>query len=146
MPAAGRNPTEARGLEDEYYGKRVIKIPGCPTHPDWVVGTIAHLMTHDEAPPLDLNGRPLEFFSKTVHSQCKYRTGWPDSTTLAEEGCLGGLGCRGPDTNADCPIRRWNSSGQGLPGVSWCVDAGSPCIGCTEPTFPGFAPFYYLDA
>lgn len=146
MPGAGANPTDARGLEDEYHGKRVIKIPGCPTHPDWVVGTIAHIMANGEAPPLDLVGRPLEFFSKTVHSQCKYKDGWPDCTVLSEEGCLDELGCRGQDTNADCPVRGWNSPGQGVPGVNTCIGAGCPCIGCTEPSFPGNSRFYYVDA
>jgi len=30
--------------------------------------------------------------------------------------------------------------------VNWCVEAGAPCYGCTEPTFPdGMSPFYTLN-
>ena len=47
------------------------------------------------------------------------------------------LGCKGPVTHADCPIRLWNH------GTNWCIGAGSPCIGCCEPGFPDLvAPFY----
>jgi hydrogenase small subunit len=28
-------------------------------------------------------------------------------------------------------------------GTNWCINAGSPCIGCCEPGFPDLmAPFY----
>jgi Ni,Fe-hydrogenase I small subunit len=29
--------------------------------------------------------------------------------------------------------------------VSWCIKAGSPCIGCVEPEFPdGTSPIYEI--
>ncbi len=34
------------------------------------------------------------------------------------------MGCKGPTTWTNCPIVRWNDK------VSWCVESGSPCIGC----------------
>ncbi|MGA9118947.1 MAG: hypothetical protein WB699_06240 [Bacteroidota bacterium] len=43
-------------------------------------------------------------------------------------------GGKGPFTNADCPIRLWNGS------VSWCVNVGAPCIGCTA----GLELLHYL--
>ena len=46
------------------------------------------------------------------------------------------LGCRGPITHADCPLRLWNNK------VSWCVGCGATCIGCTEPGFFDISPLY----
>jgi hypothetical protein len=53
------------------------------------------------------------------------------------------LGCKGKKTYADCPMRKWNSSGTGAHGVNWCVGARNPCLGCVRPDFPdGMSPFY----
>jgi hydrogenase small subunit len=38
--------------------------------------------------------------------------------------CLYQVGCKGPQTFTNCPIVRWNRR------ASWCVESGSPCIGC----------------
>lgn len=143
--SAAPNPTGARGLEDEYHGKRVIRIPGCPTHPDWIVGTVAYLMANGEAPDLDDYGRPLEFFGERIHTSCPLR---PEAevTTLGRFGCLQSVGCKGPRTRADCHIRRWNADSGGGLGINWCVGAGSPCIGCTDSDFPdSMSPFYELE-
>ena len=40
--------------------------------------------------------------------------------------CLYPLGCRGPQTMSNCGVTLWNNR------RSWCVQAGSPCIGCCE--------------
>ena len=136
------NPTGAQGLADYYGSKRTIKIPGCPTHPDWIVGTVAYLLSNGAAPALDSYGRPTSFFSATVHSRCPRREA-EEANTLGTEGCLEELGCKGPSTRADCPTRRWNSPATGQMGINWCIGAGAPCFGCTEPTFPdGKSPFY----
>jgi hydrogenase small subunit len=38
--------------------------------------------------------------------------------------CLYKVGCKGPETFTNCPLVRWNRK------ASWCVESGSPCIGC----------------
>jgi quinone-reactive Ni/Fe-hydrogenase small subunit/[NiFe] hydrogenase small subunit len=43
--------------------------------------------------------------------------------------CLYEVGCKGPQTSANCSRIRFND------GVSWPVMAGHGCIGCTEPSF-----------
>jgi hydrogenase small subunit len=140
------NPTGAQGLADSYFGKRVVKIPSCPAHPDWVVGTVAYILANGTAPPLDSVGRPVEFFPDTVHEECPYEDDAPKVTMLGQIGCLRNLGCKGPRTRGDCPTRRWNPAGPGQRGVNWCIGAGSPCIGCTEPVFPdGMSPFFVAD-
>jgi hydrogenase small subunit len=47
-----------------------------------------------------------------------------------DQGCFKEIGCKGRVTHANCPILKWNS------GVSWCIEAGTPCIGCANPYFP----------
>jgi len=147
------NPTGAKGL-GQILGNdsRLINIPGCPAHPDWLVGTLVYLINNGRVPPLDQHRRPLEFFSRRIHDNCFKRRkycGQPVfAPQLGEVGCMEYLGCKGKHTYADCPIRKWNSRGEGQYGVNWCVAARSPCLGCVNPNFPdGMSPFFvYLPA
>jgi len=146
----GPNPTGAKGLDEEYFGKRVIKIPCCPVHPDHIVGTIANMLETGTAPELDESGRPTEFFKDTVHKHCTHKEEHDNeefATELGKQfGGLLNLGCKGKEAKDDCPTRRWNPGGPGERGVNWCVGAGSPCYGCSEPGFPDqMSPFYTLD-
>jgi NiFe hydrogenase small subunit HydA len=169
VPGAKPNPTTAQSLRAILPGKTVVNLPGCPAHPDWVVGTIAYILKNGKAPTLDSNGRPTDFFGKRVHDTClnlslfnstygrymQHSGGRPctachgsnmlDGGTLGRTGCLFAAGCKGPSTYADCASRKWNGGAASTPGVNWCITAGSPCIGCTEPTFPDrMSPFYTL--
>lgn len=132
IPAGKPNPANAKGVRDIIPNATVINIPGCAVHPDWVVGTIAHVLLFG-VPELDQLGRPKMFFGKLVHEQCERRADFENDKMAADfgdEGCLYGLGCKGPIAYCDAPIRAWNNK------VNWCVRSGSPCIGCTEPSFP----------
>ena len=143
MVAGAPNPTGAMGVQD-VVGEDVpvVNIPGCPAHPDWIVGAIAYVLANGAVPPLDRDGRPKVFFGTKVHDQCPRRN-TEKVKELGEYGCLNALGCNGPNTGSDCPTRMWNAGGTGENGVNWCVGAGAPCYGCTEPSFPdGMAPFY----
>ncbi len=152
IPAGNPNPTTALGVNGalSYLGvskkKRptVINIPGCPAHPDWIVGTVAALLAGN-MPELDRDGRPVEFFGEYVHYHCPNRGQGLKAKKLGEPGCLVGLGCNGQQTHADCPMRQWNASEPGGYGVNWCIGAQNPCQGCTEPGFPDrMSPFYSL--
>jgi hydrogenase small subunit len=68
IPAAPPNPTGVVGVK-ELTGKTTINIPGCPTHPDWIVWAVVQLLV---GKPIDLDsfGRPTQFFSRTVHDLC----------------------------------------------------------------------------
>jgi hydrogenase small subunit len=115
--------------------KPVINIPGCPPHPDWMIGTIVHVLKYG-VPELDSLGRPVMFYGpdKLIHDNCELRQ-YFDSGIFArdfgQEGCLYELGCKGPVAHCDVSTRGWNSR------VNWCNRSGGPCIGCTEPFFPG---------
>ncbi|MFC1672949.1 Ni/Fe hydrogenase, partial [Pseudomonadota bacterium] len=46
------------------------------------------------------------------------------------------LGCKGPTTKSACATVKWNN------GVSFPIEAGHPCLGCTEPNFWDGGGFY----
>lgn len=137
ISAARPNPSECRSVQ-EVLDRLVIKLPGCPCHPDWVVGTIAHLAAFG-MPELDKEGRPLLFYGVTIHDRCT-RRGFFDKGIFAkkfgDEGCMFKIGCRGPVTKTDCPTRKWNGY------VNWPIGDNANCIGCAHQYFPdGMEPF-----
>jgi hydrogenase small subunit len=138
IPAASPNPTGCISVSELFRRERIqnpiVNLPGCPPHPDWILGTLSTVLLGGlDALRLDEHGRPAAFYSMLIHDNCPYRGHFERgefAQRFGEHGCLIKLGCKGPMTHADCPIRRWNN------GVSWCVQAGHPCIGCCEPGFP----------
>jgi hydrogenase small subunit len=138
IPAAAPNPTGCISVGElfrrEQIQNPVVNLPGCPPHPDWIVGTLSALLLGGlDGVKLDSLGRPRAFYSTLVHDNCPYRGHFERgefAQRFGEHGCLIKLGCKGPMTHADCPLRRWNG------GTSWCVQAGHPCVGCCEPGFP----------
>lgn len=144
IPGAEQNPTGAVGVREflQAHGgtKPVIAIPGCPVHPDWLVGTIVHVLEFG-LPELDKHGRPAMFFNRNLHAQCPRFNDYERENfakTFGEDACYFKLGCLGPNTQADCPLRQWNG------GENFCIRAGAPCIGCASPDFALRAslPFY----
>lgn len=146
LPAAAPNPTGAKGIGDvlKMLAVRtpVINIPGCPCHPDWFIGTVARVLLYGIPPAKDVDehGRLKVYYGKSIHNRCIFRDYLDDgifATQFGEVGCMLEIGCKGPFTHADCPIRQWNS------GVNWCINSGAPCMGCTEPGFPdAHSPLY----
>jgi hydrogenase small subunit len=146
IPAAPPNPTGCtsvqKALEAQGIKKPLINIPGCPPHPDWFVGTVASVILNGlpKAEDLDDFLRPKAFYGKLIHENCPRRAYFDEgkfAKKFGDDGCLYELGCKGPITHADCPLRRWNS------GTNWVIGAGAPCNGCTQPEFPNeTAPFY----
>lgn len=144
--AAAPNPSGSKGVGDVYKSLNittpVVNIPGCPCHPDWFIGTVAKILLYGLPTEKDLDdqGRLKLFYGRSVHTRCINRDYLDDgifASRFGQEGCLLELGCKGPFTSADCPIRQWNGS------VNWCVGAGGPCIGCTEKGFPdAHSPLY----
>lgn len=145
--AAGKpNPSGSIGtdalLKSKGISKPLINVPGCPPHPDWFINTVASILLSGLPKPeeLDEYQRPKSFYGQLIHENCPRRAFFDEgkfARKFGEPGCLNELGCKGPVTHADCPIRKWNN------GVNWCIGAGSPCIGCCEPGFPDLvSPIY----
>ena len=142
IPGAKPNPTGVKSIMDFFKDNGiktpVVNIPGCPPHPDWMVGTIAHALMFG-IPELDSDGRPKMFYSTLVHDNCPYRSYYDEqkfAKSFGEEGCRVELGCKGPESYSDCWKRGWNNN------VNWCVH-NSLCLGCTQPGYPdAFSPMY----
>jgi len=146
IPAASPNPTKAKSVREVLVVKGIktplVNIPGCPPHPDWFVGTVASVILNGLPAADDLDDllRPKAFYGKLIHENCPRRAYFDEgkfAKKFGDEGCLYELGCKGPITYSDCPLRRWNG------GTNWVIGAGAPCNGCTQPEFPDqTAPFY----
>ena len=131
VSAAKPNPAECVSVQS-VLSRKVIKLPGCPCHPDWFMGTLAHLLLYGE-PELDSRDRPLLFYSTLIHDRCPRRSYFDQgifATKLGDSTCMFKLGCRGPVTRIDCPIRQWNQY------VNWPIEDDTPCIGCAQFGFP----------
>jgi len=146
IAAGAPNPSGCIGVKELFKRRGVstplINVPGCAPHPDWFIGTVAKvlLLGLPGAGEMDEYNRPKEFYGQLIHENCPRRAYFEEgkfAKAFGEPGCLNELGCKGPVTSADCPIRLWNH------GINWCIGSGSPCIGCVESGFPDLmAPFY----
>jgi NiFe hydrogenase small subunit HydA len=154
--ACGRNPMGATGLQfhrdqkggllgADYRsraGLPVVNVPGCPAHPDWIIGTLWALRANrlGEA-ELDRFNRPRAFYSKLAHHACprnEYYEFKASASVYSQQGCLfENLGCKGTLCESDCNERLW------LARTGSCTRGGFPCLSCTSPRFPdGFIPFF----
>lgn len=132
LPAAWPNPTGAAGVEAALGTSLrvpVVNLPGCPPNPVNFVGTVANYLLKGSLPPLDADRRPVFAYGNTVHSQCPYREN--------ESRCLEDFGCKGKICHNNCPTIKFNDA------TSFPMQAGHPCIGCSEPDFwDRMTPFY----
>lgn len=131
VSAARPNPAHCVSVQS-VLNRKVIKLPGCPCHPDWFMGTLAHILLYGE-PELDSRDRPLLFYSTLIHDRCPRRSYFDKGIFAQKPGdktCMFKLGCRGPITRIDCPIRHWNQY------VNWPIEDDTPCIGCAQFGFP----------
>ncbi len=144
FPGASPAPTGGIGVRDALPGKTVINIAGCPPIAEAITNTFAYVLVYDRYPRLDELGRPTFVYGNTIHDRCirrsfydagKYAMGFDD--VKARDGyCLYMLGCKGPTTYNACPTLRWNG------GVSYPIQSGHPCLGCSEPHFWDRGSFY----
>lgn len=146
---AAPNPSNATGVQmflaEKGITTPVINLPTCPVNPEWIVAMVVDVLLlgglDDEGKvseklvgKLDAQGRPKYIFGQTIHDNCPRRGHFENGEFVyqfgsAEEAkgyCLYPVGCKGPQTYTNCPIVRWNNQ------VSWCVESGSPCIGCGD--------------
>jgi hydrogenase small subunit len=146
IPAA--TPTKGMGLNKALPGKKVINLPTCPVHADHLAGTVLYFLTTGKVPELDKIGRPVSYFGQPIHDNCRRRAHFDFGRFLKDwndpkqkDWCLFEKGCKGPITNSDCPVRRWND------GINFCIDCGSPCQGCAEPGFYAeMTPLYTAES
>jgi hydrogenase small subunit len=144
VQAAKPNPTEAMPIKKIIAGKPIINVQGCPPIAEVMAGVLVHLLTFDTIPQLDNLGRPKAFYSRRVHDTCYRRPNYDaglfvetfDDENARKGYCLYKVGCKGPSTYNACGTIKWNG------GVSFPIQSGHPCIGCSESNFWDNGPFY----
>lgn len=144
VQAAKPNPSNAVSIDKVIHNKPIIKVPGCPPIAEVMTGVVSYVLTFGKLPELDRQGRPKMFYSQRIHDKCYRRPhfdagqfveAWDDAG--ARQGyCLYKMGCRGPTTYNACSTTRWNG------GVSFPIESGHGCIGCSENDFWDNGPFY----
>jgi hydrogenase small subunit len=148
VAAAGPNPTDAVGIPELLPGKKVVTIPGCPPNPYNLLSTVLYYITFKKLPELDEKGRPKFAYSRIIHENCERRPHF-DAGRFAMQfgddmhrkgGCLYKLGCKGPETYANCPTVLFGETGAG----TWPVGIGHPCFGCSEKGIGFSAPLHSL--
>ena len=136
VAAAAPNPTGARGVPEVLSGKNVVTIPGCPPNPYNLLSTLLHFVTFKKLPELDQKGRPKFAYDRLIHESCERRPHFDAGRFALQFGddlhrqgaCLYKLGCKGPETWANCPSVLFGETGAG----TWPVGVGHPCFGCSE--------------
>lgn len=130
-PASGTGVAEV-AAELGFADKPLINLPTCPVNPEWIVAVVVDALFLGKLPALDDHNRPTLIFGSSIHDNCPRRGHFENGEFVSEFGsaeeakgwCLYKLGCKGPQTFTNCPTVRWNRK------QSWCVESGSPCIGC----------------
>ena len=145
VAAAEPNPTGATGVPMILRNRPVVTLPGCPANPYNLLGVLLQFATFGTLPALDELGRPLFAYARTIHEDCPRRAHF-DSGRFAEkigdEGhrhgyCLYKLGCKGPQTHANCSLLHFCD----VVGA-WPIGVGHPCVGCTEPEIAFRVPMH----
>lgn len=143
VQAAKPNPTEATPIH-KLINMPVINVPGCPPIAEVMTGVVTHILLFGKIPELDSLGRPKEFYSRRVHDTC-YRRPYYDAGLFVESWdddsarkgyCLYKMGCKGPTTYNACSVTKWNGN------LSYPIQSGHGCIGCSEKDFWDNGPFY----
>ncbi|MFT8363722.1 MAG: hydrogenase small subunit [Sporolactobacillus sp.] len=142
------NPTGAQPVSSVLSGIPIVRVPGCPPIAEVMTGVIAHVVTFGTLPETDSLGRPKAFYRHRIHDKCNRRAYFDaglfaesfDDPNLKAGYCLYKLGCKGPTTYNSCAEMRWNG------GVSYPIQSGNPCIGCSEADFWDDGPFYTHQA
>ena len=144
VQSAHPNPTQATPIHKLIKNKPIIRVPGCPPIGEVMAGVIVHVVAFGRLPELDRMNRPKAFYAKRVHDSC-YRRAYYDAGLFAEtfddqnakKGyCLYKVGCKGPMTYNSCGTIKWNN------GVSYPIQSGHGCIGCSEDNFWDNGPIY----
>lgn len=136
VQSATPNPTGAVGTHEVIPHKTVINVPGCPPNPYNFLSTVLHILTFGEPPALDELNRPKFAYGRIIHENCERRPHFDAGRFALEFGdaghrqgfCLYKIGCKGPETYANCPAIGFGDVGEG----NWPVGIGAPCFGCTE--------------
>ena len=144
IAAANPNPTGAKPVTSFVKDTPTIVVPGCPPISEVMTGVSlisSHLENYQNS---IIYGRPKAFYrhefminviAVLILMQVFLLNRFDDEG--AKQGyCLYKVGCKGPTTYNSCAEMRWNG------GVSYPIQSGNPCIGCSEEGFWDNGPLY----
>ena len=122
-----------------------MSIPGCPANPYNLLGTVLQFVALGTLPALDDKGRPTFAYGRTIHEHCPRRAHFDAGRFAQEFGddghrqgyCLYKLGCKGPQTHANCSTLTFGD----VPDA-WPIGIGHPCVGCTEQSLAFRVPIH----
>jgi len=144
VQSAKPNPTQATPIHKIIKNKPIIRVPGCPPIGEVMAGVVVYVLAFGKLPELDGMLRPKAFYAKRVHDSC-YRRAYYDAGLFVESFddpnakkgyCLYKVGCKGPMTYNACGTIKWNN------GVSYPIQSGHGCFGCSEDNFWDNGPIY----
>ncbi|UCE90082.1 MAG: hydrogenase small subunit, partial [Pseudomonadota bacterium] len=100
------------------------------------LATVLYFLTLNKLPEVDEQKRPKFAYGRLIHENCERRAHFDAGRFAIDFGddghrkgwCLYKLGCKGPETYANCPAVLFGDVGPG----AWPVGTGAPCFGCTE--------------
>jgi len=144
VQAAKPNPTRATPVHKVITDKPIIKVPGCPPIAEVMAAVVSYIVTFEELPEMDRQGRPKAFYGQRIHDKCYRRPHFDagqfvehfDDDNARKGYCLYKVGCKGPTTYNACSTVRWNE------GVSFPIQSGHGCLGCSEDGFWDKGSFY----
>ncbi len=145
LPKAEPNPTDAKGVWEiitDKTGGEHPRLPGDPRSDhrharctSWCSGRCPNSTI--SIGPRPSTGRP----STTAACAAPSTRRASSPTSFDDEGarkgwCLYKLGCKGPTTYNACATMKWDA------GLSFPIQSGHPCLGCSEPNFWDGGGFY----
>jgi hydrogenase small subunit len=110
----------------------VLNISGCPPHPDWIVGTIAHILsTNITLPPVTSYNRPIDYGYKEYQCNagpCPWRYNNTPNRNNQNSGTDNSTAFPEPDYNARYPLgdsqrlgrEKYTSDALGCLGILGC--------------------------
>lgn len=145
IPSSDPDPTGAQGVKQVLPAKAVVSLPGCPANPYNLLGVVLQYASFGTLPALDDQGRPQFAYGRTIHEDCPRRPHFDAgrfAQQFGDEGhragwCLYKLGCKGPQTYANCSLQPFCE----VPGA-WPIGIGHPCFGCTMPGIAFSVPMH----
>ena len=142
VQAARPNPTQATPIHKVIHDKPIIKVLAGPAIPDVMSNIVAYILTYDQIPKLDSQGRPEVFYGKRVHDQCVRRAhfdagqfveSWDDAAASLG---YASIKCARADDPQCVPRHPVEQRG------SYPIQSGHGCIGCAEQNFWDHGSFY----
>ena len=126
------NATNVRNRAAGSIAAKTINISGCPPHPDWIVGTIAHILdTNITLPEVNRDYQPVDYGYREYQCNagpCPWRFNNTQLRNNSNSGTDNSTGFTQPDWNRRYPegnsralgVNKWTGTDLGCLGILGC--------------------------